>query len=111
MNLLRSFSEKLRRFGGYRLILNGWLFIRIDEVVAIVLCTATNTFEDCETRSGSCVGIDVDYLTTLNVLEKSHSCVASVVLDHVGVFLALSDIESRMLEDTPLPVRALRGVI
>ena len=87
------------------------MFIGIDEIVAIVLGTATNSFEDCETRSGSCVGVDVDYLTTLNVLEKSHSCVASVVLDHVGVFLARADVKSRMLEDTPLPVGTLRGVI
>ena len=83
----------------------------IDEVVAIVLGTATNSFENCETRSSSCVGVNVDYLTTLNVLEKSHSCVASVVLDHIGVFLALTDIKRRMLEDTPLPVCTLRGVI
>ena len=87
------------------------MFIRIDEVVAIVLCTATNSFEDCETRSGSCVGIDVDYLTTLNVLEKSHSCVASVVLHHISVFLAFANIESRVLEDTSLPVGTLRGMI
>ena len=85
--------------------------VGIDEIFSIVLGTATNSFEDGETRCGSCVGVDVDHLTALDVLEKSHSCVAGVVLDHIGVFLALADIKSRMLEDTPLPIGTLRGVI
>ena len=87
------------------------MVVGIDEIFSIVLGTATNSFEDGETGRGSCVGVDVDHLAALDVLEKSHGCVAGVVLDHIGVFLALTDIKGRMLEDTPLPVGTLRGVI
>ena len=87
------------------------MVIRIDEIVAIVLGTATNSFEDCETRSGSCVGVNVDYLAALNILEKSHCRVAGVVLNHVGVVLALADVKRRVLENATLAISALRWVL
>ena len=62
-----------------------FLSIGIDEVFAIVLCAAADVPESTETRSCSGVGVNVDNLAALYVLEKSHCCVAGVVLDHVFV--------------------------
>ena len=88
-----------------------FLSIGIDEVFAIVLCAAADVSESTETRSCSGVGVNVDNLAALYVLEKSHCCVAGVVLDHVSVVLALADIKSRVLENAALAISALRWVL
>ena len=82
-----------------------------DEILAVVLRAAADAPEHAQPRRRRCVRIDVDYLAALDILEKSHGGVSCVVLDHVRVLLALAHVESRMLENASLPVRALRRVL
>jgi len=85
--------------------------IGIDEVFAVVFRAAADAPENTETRRCGGVGVNVDDLATLNILEKSHCCVAGVVLDHVSVLLALADVKSRVLENATLAIGALRWVL
>jgi len=85
--------------------------IGIDEVFAVVLRAAADAPENTETRRCGGVGVNVDNLATLNVLEKSHCCVPGVVLDHVSVLLALADVKRRVLENATLAISALRWVL
>ena len=82
-----------------------------DEILAVVLRAAADAPEDAQPRRRRCVRIDVDYLAALDILEKSHGGVSCVVLDHVRVLLALAHVEGRMLENAPLPIRALRRML
>jgi hypothetical protein len=105
---LRSVAEKVagksRSFG---LLLLNFFILRVDIIFTIVFCTTADLSESGETRSGSGVGVDIDNLAALNILEKSHSSVASIVLHHMGVVLTFTNIKGRVLENAPLAVRAL----
>jgi len=79
----------------------------IDIVFTVVLCTTANLFEGGETRSSSGVGVYVQNLGALDVLEKSHCSVAGVILNHFGVVLTLTNVIGWVLEDAPLTVGAL----
>jgi len=85
--------------------------VRIHEVFAVVFRAAADAPENTETRRCGGVGVNVDNLATLNVLEKSHCCVAGVVLNHVSVLLALADVKCWVLENATLAVGALRWVL
>lgn len=82
-------------------------FVFVDVVFAVVFGAAADLAEGCETGSGGCVGVDVDDLAALDILEKSHGCVPRIVLHHAGVVLALAHVESGVLEDAALPISAL----
>jgi len=81
--------------------------IRIDEVFTVVFRAVADAPENTETRSCGGVGVNVDYLAALNILEKSHCRVAGVVLNHVSVLLALADVKRRVLENATLAISAL----
>lgn len=81
------------------------IFVHI--VFTVVFCTTANLFESGETRSGCGVGVYVQNLGALDVLEKSHSSVAGVVLNHIGVILAFTNVIGWVLEDASLAVGAL----
>ena len=83
----------------------------LDEILAVVLRAAADAPEDAQAGRRRCVRVDVDYLAALDILEKSHGGVSCVVLDHVRVLLALAHVESRMLENASLPIRALRRML
>ena len=72
--------------------------------------TTADTFEDGETWSGGSVGVNVNDFAALDILEKSHRRVASIVLDHVRVLLTFAHIKRRVLEDASLAIVALRWV-
>lgn len=82
-------------------------FSMIDSILTFIFITAADTFEDGETWSGGSVGVNVNDFATLDILEKSHRCVPSVVLDHVRVLLAFAHVKGRMLEDAALTIVAL----
>lgn len=84
-----------------------FFILSVDIILTIVLSTAANLSEGGETRSGSSVGVNVQNLAALDVLEKSHSSVAGVVLNHFGVILTLTNVISWVLEDAPLAISAL----
>jgi len=79
----------------------------IDIVFTVVLCTTANLFEGGETRSSSGVGVYVQNLGALDVLEKSHCSVAGVILNHFGVVLTLTNVIGWVLENASLTVGAL----
>ena len=83
----------------------------IDIVFTVVLCTTANLFEGGETRSSSGVGVYVQNLGALDVLEKSHCSVAGVILNHFGVVLTLTNVIGWVLEDASLTVGALGGML
>jgi len=85
--------------------------LRVNVIFTVVFSTAANLSESGKTRSVGCVGVDVDDLAALNVLKKSHSSVAGIVLTHLGVALTLTNVICRVLEDASLAVRALRGML
>ena len=96
-------AEKVLGEGG-----NLYLFIIFTDIVfTVVLCTTANLFEGGETRSSSGVGVYVQNLGALDVLEKSHCSVAGVVLNHFGVVLTLTNVIGWVLEDASLAVSAL----
>ena len=82
-----------------------------DEILPVVLRAAADAPEDAQAGRRRRIRIDVDYLAALDILEKSHGGVSCVVLDHVRVLLALAHVESRMLENASLPIRALRRML
>jgi len=79
----------------------------IDVVFTVVLSAAADGFESGETRSRGSVRVDVENVATLNILEKSHRGVASIVLHHFGVGLTCSHVVGWVLKDAALAVRAL----
>lgn len=97
-------AEKVLGEGGN---LNLVIAFFIDIVFTVVLCTTANLFEGGETGSSSGVGVYVQNLGALDVLEKSHSCVAGVVLNHFFVVLTLTNVIGWVLEDASLAVSAL----
>ena len=99
-------SEALR--GGFFLF---FLVDRVDEVLTIVFGAATDALESGETGRRGSVGVNIDNFAALDVLEKSHSSVARIVLHHVSVALALTHIVGRVLEDAALTVGALGRVV
>jgi len=84
-----------------------FFFLSVEIIFTVVLCTTANLSEGGETRSASGVGVDIQNLASLYVLEKSHSSVAGVVLNHIGVFLTLTNVKGWVLENAPLAVSAL----
>ena len=105
-NSLRVASEKVtRKVGGAEFSLN--LFVLVDIVDAVVLGATANVFEGLKTRGSGCVGVDVDGIGTLDVLEKSHGSVTCVVLHHFGVWLTCTNIMGWVLENASLAISAL----
>lgn len=80
-------------------------------VVAIVLIAGADSLKCVETWSCGRVGVDVNYLAALYVLEKSHRCVTSVILHHVSILLTIAHIKSGVLEDASLTISALGRMI
>ena len=97
-------AEKVLGEGGS---LNLLIAFFVDIVFTVVLCTTANLFEGGETGSSSGVGVYVQNLGALDVLEKSHCSVAGVVLNHFGVVLTLTNVIGWVLEDASLAVSAL----
>lgn len=92
-------------------LIDGVVVDRIGDVLTGVLRAIADPAEDAETRSGGSIGVNVNYFAALDILEKSHRSVARVVLDHVGVVLALAHVEARVLEDAALSISAFGGVV
>jgi len=76
-------------------------------VFAVVLGARADALECVETGSSGGIGVDVNHLATLYILEKSHRSVARIILDHIGVILTDSNIKRRMLKDASLTVGTL----
>ena len=83
------------------------LLFGVHVVVSVVFGTVADLFKGVETGRRGSVCVDVDHFASLDVLEKSHGCVARIVLHHRLVILALSNIVGWVLEDASLSVRAL----
>lgn len=66
-----------------------------------------NLLEDGQAGRLECVRVNVQRFGALNVLEHAHCRVAHIVLHHVAVGLALVHVQSRVLENAPVAVRAL----
>ena len=77
------------------------------DILSIVFGTTANSFESVETRSSGSVCVDINYFAAFYILEKSHCCVASIILHHIGILLAYPGIESRVLENASLSISAL----
>jgi hypothetical protein len=97
-------AEKVLGEGGN---LNLLIAFFVDIVFTVVLCLTANLFEGGETGSSSGVGVYVQNLSALDVLEKSHCSVAGVVLNHFFVVLTLTNVIGWVLEDASLAVGAL----
>ncbi len=82
----------------------------VDVVFAVVLGAAADRSEGRETGRRSSVSVYVENFAALDVLEKSHRRVASVVLDHVDVVLTLAHVKSWVLENASLAIGAFRRV-
>jgi len=80
-------------------------------VIAIVLIAGADSFKGVETWSCGRVGVDVNYLAALYVLEKSHRRVTSVILHHVSILLTIAHIKRGVLEDASLAISTLRRMI
>jgi len=87
------------------------LLILVYVVLSVVLRATADVSEGLQAgrRGGICV--DIDGIGTLNVLEQAHCRVACVVLHHFRVALTRLHIVSGVLEDAPLAVSALRGML
>ena len=112
---MRLSTEKVAGKGGGK-VLRGGLFLLflvnwVNEVLTIVFGAAADALENGETGRRGGVSVDIDNLAALDVLEKSHSSVASIVLHHVSVTLALAHIVGRVLEDAALTIGALGWVV
>jgi hypothetical protein len=104
-------AEKVTgKVGSCALLLSNFVLF-IDKVLAIVLGTGADMLEGVETRSGGSIGVDIDNLAALDVLEKSHGSIAGIVLHHSFVVLARTYIKSGVLEDAALPIGALRWML
>lgn len=103
---MRAHAEKVAGKGGGA----GDLF-SIYVVLAVVLCAAANVLEGVKTGSRGSVGVDVENLASLDILEKSHRRVTSIVLHHLGVVLTGAHVMGRVLEDTALAISALGGML
>jgi len=80
-------------------------------ILSIVLHIAADGAEYWQARSCCCVGVYIEHICAINLLEKSHSSVPGVVSDHVRVLLTLAHVESGVLEDAALSIGALGGVL
>ena len=112
---LRLSTEKVAGKGGGE-VFRGGLFLlflvnRVDKVLTVVFGAAADALESGETRRRGGVGVDIDNLAALDVLEKSHSSVARIVLHHFSVALALAHIVRRVLEDAALTIGALGRMV
>ena len=87
------------------------LLVGVHVVVSVVFGAVADLFEGVETGRRGGVSVDVDHFAALDVLEKSHGCVARIVLHHRRVVLALPHVVGRVLEDASLTVRALGRVL
>jgi len=70
-----------------------------------------NVFEHVQSRSGCCVRVDVEDVSTFDLLEQSHSRVSLIILHHSGVVLSLFNVFRWMLEDASSTVSALAWVV
>jgi len=87
------------------------LLLLVNVVLAVVLRTAADVSEGLQAWCGGRICVDVDGIATLDVLEQTHCRVACVVLHHFRVALTRLHIVCRVLEDAPLAISALRGVL
>lgn len=99
------------RLGGVSTLRASVVLLLVFVVLAVVLRVAADGAEDGQTGSSGCVRVDVNYVGSLDFLEETHRRVASVILHHQGVWLALSHVEGRVLEDAALPVGTLGRVV
>lgn len=105
-------SEKITGKGGSRVgSLVDFFFFLIDVVFAVVLGAAADSLEGVEAGRRGGIGVDVNHLAALDVLEKPHRSVARVVLHHFLVVLTLAHVECWVLEDASLSVGALGWVL
>ena len=88
-----------------------YLFDRVYVVFTIIFGATTDALESCKAWRRCSVSVNVDDFTAFDVLEKPHCCVASIVLHHLGVLLALANIESWVLENAALAISALGRVL
>jgi len=86
------------------LFLVNFLFILVLSIIA-------NVFEHIQSRSGSCVSVYVEDVSTFDLLEESHSRVSLVILHHFGIALSLFNVVRWMLEDASGTIRALTWVL
>merc|ERR1712014_32658 len=75
------------------------------------ICNNANGLEGTQSWSGSCVCVDVKHISSLNLLETSHSCISLVILDHVRVGLSDSDVFCWVLENASCSVGAFTWVL
>jgi len=77
----------------------------------VVLSIIANVFEHTQSRGGSCVSVNVEDVSTFNLLEESHSRVSLVIFHHFGIALSLLDVVGWMLEYASSTISALAWVI
>ena len=83
----------------------------VNKVFSVVLGAAADISEGLQAGSGRRVCVDIDGVSTLDVLEQSHRSIACVVLHHFRVGLTRLSIVCWVLEDAPLTIRALGGML
>lgn len=83
----------------------------VNVVLAVVLRAAADVSEGLQARRRGGICVDIDGIATLDVLEQAHCRVACVVLHHFRVALTRLHIVSGVLEDAPLAISALRGML
>ena len=77
----------------------------------MVLCVVANGLESTESWGGGCVGVDVEHVGPLDLLEESHRGVSLVIEDHVVVRLPDSDVSGWVLENAPSSIGAFAWVL
>jgi len=82
----------------------------VDFFFILILIIIANVFENTQSRSGSCVSVYVEYISTFNLLEESHSRVSLVIFHHSGIALSLLNVVGWVLEDASSTIRALAWV-
>ena len=82
-----------------------------DFILILVFCIVANGLEGTQSWGGSCVSVDVKHISSLNLLETSHSCISLVVLDHVRVGLSDSDVFCWVLENASCSIGAFTWVL
>ena len=82
-----------------------------DFVLILVFCIVANGLEGTQSWGGSCVSVYVEHISSLYLLETSHSCISLVILDHVVVGLSDSDVFCWVLENASCSIGAFTWVL
>jgi len=80
-------------------------------IFSAILHIAADGAEYWQTGSSCCVGVYVENICALNLLEQPHRSVPGVVSHHVRVVLTLAHVKGRVLEDAALSISTLGGVV